>query len=327
MSENLTTLGGYAFTKCSGITEVNLNKKPTTYGYGIFQAFPKIQFVVSSHSPFYLLGMKHKFDDRCVFITMPDGTPMSEVEDFEEIQRCYEMLDSNHSELMRTLATASERISSLEKTLILTEGKTDWKHIKTALEFYQSIGEYVALNVDFWEYEEDFGDSKLETMLKTFAKINNNHKIIGIFDSDDKIGKNYSSLKSFGNNVFGICIPENENYPEGISIEFLYNEEDIKKCDIAGRRLYLSNEFTEKSHRLIIDNAISSTSSKIECFYKTNIVKIIDNCVYDVKENNIALSKSDFASNVLNKVAPFDIMDFSRFKALLNKIEEITKTK
>ncbi len=293
----------------------------------VMSLFPKIQFIVSSHSPFYLLGMKQKFDNKCVFITMPEGTIMPDVENFEEIQRCYEMLDSNHNKLLKALTTANEQISILEKTLIVTEGKTDWKHIKAALGFYKKVGKYEDLDIDFWEYEEEFGDSKLETLLKNLAKIDNKHKIIGIFDSDDKIGKNYMALKYFGHNVFGVCIPENINYPEGISIEFLYIDDDIKKYDSEGRRLYLANEFTQHSRRLMTNNTISTTNNKVESYYKTGIVKIIDEDVYDINENSIALSKNEFAKKVLNKIAPFDIMDFSGFIPLLDNIEDIIKNK
>lgn len=293
----------------------------------VMALFPKIQFIVSSHSPFFLLGMKQKYDDKCSFVGMPDGTLMRDIENFDEIQKCYEMLDSNHSEMVATIASANTRISALERPLILTEGKTDWKHIKNALDFYKKNGRYESLEIEFWENEEDLGDSKLETLLNSLATVNNRHKIIGVFDSDDKIGKKYIEIKCFGKNVFGICIPKHEKYTNGISIEFLYNDDDIKKCDINGRRLYLSNEFKEKSHRLITNNEISTSSNKVDAYYKCGIVKIIDMDVFDLNDNNIALSKNDFESNIINKTYPFDNIELSGFIPLLDKIEEIVKTK
>ncbi len=289
----------------------------------VMSLFPKIQFIVSSHSPFYLLGMQQKFKNKCVFITMPDGTTMSDVENFEEIQKCYEMLDLNHTKLMSVLIAAKNKISQLERPLILTEGKTDWKHIKAALEFYKKEGKYRDLNIDFWENEDEFGDSKLETMLYNLAKIGSKHKIIGIFDSDTQIGKRYLEYKRFEGNVFGLCIPENENYPTGISIEFLYKEDDIKKYDSNNRRLYISDEFTKKSKRLKTDSTINTTSNKVDNYYKSNIIKIVDDQVYDKDDNNIALSKNDFALKVLNKESPFDVMDFSGFIKLLDTINTI----
>lgn len=293
----------------------------------VMSLFPKIQFIVSSHSPFYLLGMKQKFDNNCIFITMPDGTPMCDVEDFEEIQRCYELLDSNHAKLINSLTFAKEKIAILEKPLIITEGKTDWKHIKTALEYYKTLGKYEDLNVDFWEYEEEFGDSKLEAMLYNLSKINNTHKIIGIFDSDDKIGKKYKSLKDFGNNVFGFCIPDNEKYPNGISIEFLYKDQDIKKYDLNNRRLYIADEFKEASKRLKSDPDIFTGSNKVNAYYRYDIIKIVDEQVFNKEDKNIALSKNDFALKVLNKEPPFNEMDFSGFISLLDTIQDIVKNR
>lgn len=289
----------------------------------LMSLFPKIQFIVSSHSPFYLLGMKEKYGTKCDFISMPEGIIMEEIENFYEIQKCYEMLDSNHRELVNLLEESKQKILNMENTLIITEGKTDWMHLKNALEFYNNKNEYLNLNLEFLEFKEEFGDSKLENLLIQLSKITNKHKIIGIFDSDDKVGRKYLFKKNFGNNVFGICIPENPKYPNGISIEFLYNDEDLIKQDSNGRRLYLSNEFLHKSRRLISDSSIVTTNNKVECYYKNKIIKVIDDEVYDLNDNNIALSKNDFATNILNKIAPFDVMNLSSFKLLFDQIESI----
>lgn len=291
----------------------------------VMSLFPKIQFIVSSHSPFYLLGMKQKYNEKCDFIAMPNGTLMKEIENFEEIQKCYEMLDFNHSKVLKSIESANNYIKTLQKTLILTEGKTDWKHIKNALEYFKENGKYDSLEVEFWENEEDLGDSKLETLLINLAKFNNRYKIIGIFDSDDKIGKKYENIMKFGNNVFGICIPKHQKYTNGISIEFLYKDEDIKKQDANGRRLYISDEFTLNSRRLKTNCNITTTSNKVEAYHKTGIIKIIDKDVFDLDENNVALSKSDFASNIINKIEPFNNIDLSGFIPLLNDIEKIDK--
>ena len=285
--------------------------------------FPKIQFIVSSHSPFYLLGMKQVFADRCEFVTMPDGTTMKNVENFEEIQRCYEMLDSNHKEMVEALDSAKTSIKNLERTLVVTEGKTDWKHIKNALSHFKTLGKYQDLDIEFWEYEETFGDSKLETLLENLAKVDNKHIIIGIFDSDDKTGKKYKTMKEFGNKVFGICIPDNPNYPNGISIEFLYQESDMLLTSAENRRLYLSSEFTQKAKRLLTDSSVSTTSNKVKEYYTNGIVKIIDEGVFDTQENSLALSKDDFAMYICNKTPPFDNVNLDKFIELLDNIQSI----
>ena len=137
--------------------------------------------------------------------------------------------------------------------------------------------------------------------------------------------KKYENIMKFGNNVFGICIPKHQKYTNGISIEFLYKDEDIKKQDANGRRLYISDEFTLNSRRLKTNCNITTTSNKVEAYHKTGIIKIIDKDVFDLDENNVALSKSDFASNIINKIEPFNNIDLSGFIPLLNDIEKIDK--
>lgn len=290
--------------------------------------FPKVQFIVSSHSPFFLLGMKERFKDKCEFLTLPEGIVMSDVENFEEIQKCYELLDQNHGRLMDTLSNMQSNLEHIKKPLIITEGKTDWKHIKNALRHFKQDGKFSSIDVEFLEYIDDLGgDSKLEILLNSLAKVPQSHKIIGIFDSDDDIGNKYKRLVNFGNNVYGMCIPDNPEFPFGISIEFLYKETDIKKVDNEGRRLYFSNEFTEKSQRLKTNKAIITRNKKVVEYYKKGEkqFKIIDSDVYDENENSLALSKDKFAENILKHIAPFDNMGLDGFIPLFETIETIFK--
>jgi predicted ATP-binding protein involved in virulence len=200
----------------------------------IIKMFPKIQFIASSHSPFFLLGMKDAFNDRCAFLSLPTGTIMNNIENFEEIRKCYDMLDKNFHIMVSELEQYKVKIASLTKPLLITEGKTDWKHLKNALNMFKVNGEFSQLDIDFLEYStEDMGDTKLETMLINFAKIPNNHQIIGVFDDDTTTGKKYKNKSDLGNNIFCISIFK-DGYPNGISIEFLYPESDIKLSDVNG---------------------------------------------------------------------------------------------
>ncbi|GMO29317.1 MAG: hypothetical protein Ta2B_10290 [Termitinemataceae bacterium] len=289
----------------------------------IMEMFPKIQFIVSSHSPFFLLGMKDTFNDACTFLSLPTGTIMNNIENFEEIRKCYDMLDKNYQVVLTELEQHKVKIASLTKPLIITEGKTDWKHLKNALSRYKERDEFVDLDIEFWEYNnEDMGASNLETLLSNIAKLPNSHKIIGIFDDDTKTGKKYKPHNTFGNNVYGISI-SHPDYSEGISIELLYPESDIKLFDSDNRRLYLTNEFSEKKHVLNTDASISTTNKGVDASYKSGMVKIIDCGVYDVNENSIALSKDEFAKNVLNRVVPFDAVSIDGFRGVLVAIRNI----
>ena len=109
-------------------------------------------------------------------------------------------------------------------------------------------------------------------------------------------------IKDFGNNVFALSIPS-PNYRsdmEGISIEFLYTDNDLKRTDSEGRRLYTSNEFNPCG-RLISDPSIGVKNEKVlREPHKSGTPKIIDADVISINGESKALSKELFAQNILN---------------------------
>ncbi|WP_060825493.1 ATP-dependent nuclease [Sulfurospirillum cavolei] len=213
--------------------------------------------------------------------------------------------------------------------LIITEGKTDWKHMKAALEYFHTINKFSILNFSFFEYENDpqMGDSQLQTLLKELAKIPRENIIIGIFDCDTAIGQKYldPSHQQLSEKVFAfaIPIPDYRSYHDGISVEFLYPDSDLKKIDSNNRRIYLSDEFSDKG-RLIEDKTISILNAdKIKAKISREKSIVIDSNVIDLDEHNIALTKNDFAENVLYKKQGFENMDFLGFEDIFNNIEAI----
>ena len=285
--------------------------------------FPKIQFVLTSHSPFFLLGMKERFGETCNFVTLPTGTLTNQIERFDEIERCYAIIDDSYKEVLNSLDDVQNKLKTLSKPLIITEGKTDWKHIKHALSVFQAKGEFQNLDVDFQKYEDSLGESKLKTLLENLAKVSHPHKIIGVFDSDTKIGEKYSEVYTFSNNVFACCIKDVQGYNCGISIELLYRRADLKICDNDGRRLYLSDEFTEKSHQLKENSKIVCTNKTLVGAYKEKMIKIIDCEVFNDEEKSLALSKNDFADNVYQGNGNFANINVEGFREILETISSI----
>lgn len=62
--------------------------------------FSGIQFIVSSHSPFYLLGMKEVFNDSCEYLNLPEGTT-NNIEKFEEIKNMYDLFFKKHEKTVQ----------------------------------------------------------------------------------------------------------------------------------------------------------------------------------------------------------------------------------
>ena len=111
------------------------------------------------------------------------------------------------------------------------------------------------------------GDDKLEKLLNNLSIMPNAKLIIGIFDNDSSTGKKYEAVEDKGNNVFAVSIKDVQGYDCGISIELLYAEKDLKKYDENKRKIYLSDEFTEKSGRLKTE-ALRKNLGKFNNSYK-----------------------------------------------------------
>lgn len=289
--------------------------------------FPKIQFIITSHSPYFLLGMKETFATNCQFVALPTGTIMNNIENFEEIKNCYSIIDDSYETILNNLNNLNTKVTNMTKPLIITEGKTDWKHFKHALIHFQNEGKFKDLDIDFLQHDYNLGDSGLENLLKNIAKISNTKKIIGVFDNDSKIGSKYEkTYHHFGNNVFGCSIKDFLGYYNcGISTELLYKPEDLVTKDENGRRLFLSNEFTETSHHLKSNKNIVCLNNTLLDAKKNNLIKIVDKEVFDSEENSLALSKEAFANNILNNSGNFANLDLSGFEPFFKIIESIIK--
>ena len=124
--------------------------------------------------------------------------------------------------------------------------------------------------------------------------------------------------------MYQCFIPDPQNYGFGISIEMMYPEEDIKIFDENNRRLYLTNEFNVLSGTLIDDHSIICRNNALKDAYKNHRVKIIDSDIISSdSETNIALTKDNYASNILNRTPPFDNVNVDGFRELFNTIREI----
>ena len=296
---------------------------------GLLKLFPGIQFIVSSHSPFLNMGLASEKGIKSQIFDLDNGALQCEPTTNEVYQNTYELFLGERNTYAEALSSIQPKIDALTKPLVITEGKTDWKHLKKALEFYKANGEYTDLDFELLEYDRDFGDSKLDGALKHYSQFPNRFKIVGIFDCDEANGKRIHSsggVQEYGNDVYGmsIPIPNFRSYnTSGISIEFLYKDTDLKKLDSNGRRLFVSSEFNANG-RLSTDLSIGVKNEKeIKEYLDPSKEKIHDHHVIDIHGKSLALSKEDFAVNILDLTPPFDSMDFSGFKAVFDRLDGI----
>ncbi len=244
---------------------------------------------------------------------------------------------------------------NINQNLIITEGKTDWKHLKSAFKKFNAEGLYSNLKFKFLEYDESLSDDNdrlkdkklsgantLNTICQYNALFPNEKLRIFVFDSDkDDINKLYKSDQGYcylGNNVYAVILPLPEfrkNTP-AISIENYYTDSEIKTKDRDNKRLYLSSEFNfnekktdskiyslkarDNMPNLIIDDEVYVDNQNLEIPDKNELKSLIK---AGKLKKVYTLSKNEFADNILNEIAPFNTISKDNFKLLFNIVKEI----
>lgn len=315
----------------------------------LFKLFPKIQFIITSHSPLFLLGMQEVYgDDNISVIDMPSGMQIS-TEQFSEFQNAYSYYTDTEKFQIHLRSIIEKK--SKEKALIITEGATDWKHFKAAYDSLSKDKQYAEwlpqLEFEFLEYEPSNSNvqseckikmscSELTSMCRNYSYTPHMKKIIFIADNDDKDTKKElgpsTDFVNWGNNVYSFCLPAPEfRGTDSICVEHLYNDEDLKKeIEIQGvkRRVYLGNEFNAMGFHQNEDGSFLFCADRNAC--GPNKINVIDGGdkkkVFKVPGDdgvNCALSKMDFANAILSRNVPFDNMEFKHFVPVFEMIRDI----
>ena len=218
--------------------------------------------------------------------------------------------------------------------MIITEGKTDWKHLKFALKKLMLKGQCTSLDVDFFEYESEvnMGDIRLSQMCDHMATLPQKRKMIFVFDRDNStIIKSMSGspqeFKDWGNNVYSVClpIPAHRIDYKNLSIELYYTDETLRTIDPeTRRRLWFSNEI-----EIIIK---PTTGQKI---YRAQAVPCVDDelekkvfdqpadQIIDASGCAVGLSKSAFAEIITSTAHDSSSIDMSAFVNFFGVLEKI----
>lgn len=295
----------------------------------LFQLFPNIQFIVSSHSPFLNMGLADVLMERTQIFDLDNNGIVCEPTNNKLYQEVYEMMTKENQRFADKYNELKNKVERISKPVIISEGKTDWKHFKAALRYFQENHEFEDLDVELLEYNFDFGDSKLHSLLNQYKAFPPKYKMVGIFDCDEANGKKISAIggtKEYGHNVWGmsIPIPNFRRYNKsGISIEFLYKDEDLKRHDEHGRRIYTTSEFDENGrlkteHRIGVKN-----NHDVKYYIQPEKEKIQADEVIDIEGNSLALSKEQFATNILDRRGDFANVDFEAFRPVFERLRNV----
>lgn len=281
------------------------------------------QIVVATHSPFIIHNDTRSDDIVIIFKKDENGNMLlSKYGEFYSWSGEEAIKEAFNIEILQ------EKIKKSPKHLIITEGKTDWKHLKRAL---NKLENPIATHIEFLEYEDniEMGSSQLVALCQSLSKLQNNFKMIAIFDRDEPniikqtSGVVGSNFKNWGNNVysFTLPVPEHRLATPNICIEHYYTDDEIKLYDADSRRLYMGNEFSQKIG--LHKNEDKACVNKNKC--GDHSIQIIDDGVCNIHQQdiNIALPKSIFADYILNDIEQFNQVKSNNFSIVFDIISQI----
>ncbi len=181
----------------------------------LVQMFPRVQFILTTHSPLFVLGLQHALKHSGFGLyQLPQGQEIAP-EEFDEFGDTYRVFKETNTYLAEIEATAKK----VQKPLVVVEGKTDTKYLSRATEL---LGWHDTLH-DL-EICNGGGDGNLKNAWKTLTKWSFVHRpIILLHDCESNVSPRESD------NVFRRQIPFIEGHPIRKGIENLFSGETLEK--------------------------------------------------------------------------------------------------
>ena len=308
----------------------------------MMQLFPKVQFILTTHSPFMIAGLNKVYGENIDILTMPEGLKITDINAFSEVQKAQELVFEGINQIREEDKRLKNEISQLQKLhdkiILYTEGTTDVILLKKALDKLQISD----LPIDIYTASQNQGQHNDDTVKKLLNTLQENpcinNTIIGLFDRDAKppiemfdcegnksmlIDHEYIKM---GDHLyaFALPIPHERTEENEISIEHFFTDEEIMTENENHQRLFLMREFYPTGNH--IDD--SKDYNYRFASKKDGTIKIIEHeqksFVTDRRGNgDFSLSKQRFAEAIRDDRPGFDDFDFSEFNKIFDVIRKI----
>lgn len=212
----------------------------------------------------------------------------------------------------------------MQRILLLTEGKTDIKHIKHAFEQLK-LEESLMQRFDYYNFKESktLGE-ELGKLLDKLSQMPKTSVVIGIFDRDKHVvpndkGKKYKYL---GESVYRFNIPALENdereLNDKICIEHYYTNSEIETQTDHGH-LYMGKDFN--SHGLSNDNMFCFQNySKNQSITPISIIDGSNDHLQKLSDDSLVITKDDFADYIINHPKEFNYDNFIKIFEIIAEI-------
>lgn len=290
----------------------------------LLKLFPKVQFIVTSHSPFLNMGLADEVPDRSHIIDLDNGGITTTPRNNAVYQDTYELFLNDKNHFAVEYEKVSNQLKQMTRPVVITEGKTDIKHILKAMEILGIEKRFDTLP----ETEQPDGEGNLKSIIKNLCLYKQPRKVIAVFDRDTPTTKDITDpYRCYGNNVYALRIqcPQGRKDEErtAISIEYLYSDEEIRSLLPNRCQLFFGTEFNKDSIR----------RHKTRCELRLALPdgcgcdKILENngsqAVFDDTDTNLLAKKDDFAEAVVNGDIAISQQSWENFRATIDVINQI----
>lgn len=286
----------------------------------LFNLFPNVQFILSSHSPFLSMGLADQAFHRSKIYDLDNRGIQVPPKNNELYNEVFELMVNENENFKAQFEEIVQKINNDSIPLLITEGKTDRSHLLKAMQINS-----IEINLSFHEIPTDFGSQKLKALLENISNLAQSKKIIGIFDRDEPnivsmVESGGNDFKSFGNNVYAFClpIPDHRKDYTNISIEHFYEDKDLKK-EHQGKSLYFDNEVTHQfksaanKERILIKLGEPLKEGELD-------KKVFDQ---DIGGADWIHSKAVFADLVEKNAEFTKDFNYTHFKGIFDRIQEV----
>ncbi len=162
----------------------------------LMKIFPRVQFVVTAHSPLFVMGMEKAFgDDGFRVIDMPSGEAI-ETEAFSEFGHAFSAFTRTRTFDQRVL----DQIRRATRPVVIVEGKSDVTHLQTAWEklyLDRPIPWDIVPSGGFSTKESRGGADMLRTMIRACC-LHLERTALGLFDHDREGMEQFNGLQADG---------------------------------------------------------------------------------------------------------------------------------
>lgn len=279
----------------------------------LIELFPKIQFIITTHSPLFLLGMKKTFGEEGFEVrNMPKGELIT-TERFSEFENAYNVL----KETEKFEDEVKKQVEQNKKPILLIEGKTDkkifekaWELLNTGIDF-----PYCVIDIKDGHNAKDvkFELEKADAFQSEF--------VFGVFDFDEEGYNQWNglSIKEFElhdqilkkhktKNYYALLLPCLEDHFKNSSLKeqiFSKNGDSLKNKTLFAIEHMFYDLLKEEQQSLFVKENI----------YGGSIIKFPDD------------KKDDFCNWICQNGTKDDFKNFERIFEIVENILNKDKNK